>query len=121
MGAWRERKSAEIPEPDAHAPSGTVPTMHRTSGGLVQAHLVPALPTQCGLETGRGWEASPEEAATPEDLRLDAAIQRHIARVLEATRGNKLRAAALLGIGRSTLYRLLASAPAGEVETIARS
>jgi two-component system, NtrC family, response regulator HydG len=54
-----------------------------------------------------------------EDLTLNAAIQRHVARVLDATSGNKRRAAFLLGIGRSTLYRLLASAQSGGVPDLA--
>lgn len=47
---------------------------------------------------------SPEALA---NLNLDQAILMHIDKVLSHAGGNKLRAARLLGISRSTLYRLL--------------
>ena len=43
----------------------------------------------------------------PLGLTLEEMQRRYVRRVLEHVGGNKLQAAAILGIGRSTLYRML--------------
>jgi DNA-binding NtrC family response regulator len=49
------------------------------------------------------------DSGADSDFNLDRAIRNHVTRVLVRTKGNKLRAAQLLGISRSTLYRILAT------------
>lgn len=56
-----------------------------------------------------GQPGEVESADAIDDPNLDRLILRHVTRVLARVSGNKVRAARLLGISRSTLYRLLES------------
>ena len=67
-------------------------------GGFIEPYHLPAL------------TATPTESqrkAPARSARLQDVIDQHVVRVLEQCDGNKARAAELLGISRSTLYRML--------------
>ena len=57
------------------------------------------------LQKPRGRTSEPEENWRP--LPLEEVRRVHIERVLESCKGNRVRAAQLLGIGRTSLYRYL--------------
>jgi DNA-binding NtrC family response regulator len=68
-------------------------------GGVIElSHLLPS-----------AEPASPAASEPPRLDRLDDVVQRHVLDVLTRCNGNKLRAAEMLGISRSTLYRMLGS------------
>jgi DNA-binding NtrC family response regulator len=62
--------------------------------------------------------AAPQAEDSEEDPNLDRMIVRHVRNVLAKTGGNKLRAAQMLGISRSTLYRLLESSSGPAVKAL---
>jgi DNA-binding NtrC family response regulator len=56
-----------------------------------------------------------EQPAQARLVKLDQVVQEHIRTVLVACNGNKLKAAEVLGISRSTLYRMLDAAEPGSL------
>jgi DNA-binding NtrC family response regulator len=71
----------------------------RSEGRVLEAHHLPLLATA----------NEPEQPATNagRSVRLQDVVEQHVLRVLKDCGGNKLRASELLGISRSTLYRML--------------
>jgi DNA-binding NtrC family response regulator len=58
--------------------------------------------------------ASQDAVASEEILSLEEVQRRHILKVIELLGGNKTRAAEVLGIGRATIFKILASMKADE-------
>jgi DNA-binding NtrC family response regulator len=70
----------------------------RSEGEVLQPHHLPPFAVA----------SRPEQSATGgARVRLQDVIEQHVLQVLKACGGNKLRASEMLGISRSTLYRML--------------
>jgi DNA-binding NtrC family response regulator len=91
--------------------------------GLVFAHgdsLMPEhLPLEVAAAAAVGMLEGPDSVGIPagsDPLSLAEVEKRHIQRVLQHVKGNKLKAASLLGISRTTLYEKLKEydSPAGD-------
>lgn len=103
--------------PPAHSPAQKDPAALSPHSSSVRQQPAPN-PLQSG-PVGSVSRTHPSDNAEPdtlttdsrpllaEDANLDRAILRHIGLVLHQCKGNKLRASRLLGISRSTLYRLI--------------
>jgi transcriptional regulator with PAS, ATPase and Fis domain len=73
----------------------------QSAGPLIEPHDLPPLPSPSRLV------AMPDFSTGNPPMRLDDLVQRHVRHVMHHCGGNKLRAAELLGVSRSTLYRML--------------
>lgn len=73
------------------------------------------IPSLQGSDSASPVSLAAEAETSVDDPNLDRAILRHIAHVLARVNGNKVRASRLLGISRSTLYRLLESSSPREL------
>jgi DNA-binding NtrC family response regulator len=93
---------------------GAIPEHIARASGELNITLLEPLPEPVVAEA---VEPSPPAAETQSPLLLDDVIKKTLVRSLEETEGNRRRAADLLGISRSTLYRMLARYGLGDEET----
>ncbi|MBB5331454.1 sigma 54-interacting transcriptional regulator [Tunturiibacter gelidoferens] len=73
-------------------------SLSRVEGDVLESHHLPPLVEDVPSST---------EDGIAESARLQDVVEQHVLRVLKVCGGNKVRAAEVLGISRSTLYRML--------------
>jgi DNA-binding NtrC family response regulator len=73
--------------------------VQQSEGSVFEAHHLPVFMEVSGPE-----QSTPGEGGS---MRLQDVVEQHVLRVLKDCGGNKLRTAEVLGISRSTLYRML--------------
>ncbi len=83
----------------------------RRDGGVLEARQLPELAMPLRVKPSIGSDCGERPA------RLQDVVEQHVLEVLKNCAGNKLRAAELLGISRSTLYRMLDACSAGGAGT----
>jgi DNA-binding NtrC family response regulator len=88
---------------------GNLPQLHSVAEWLTVHRSAKTLSAEDLSDALESMSDQPAQPAGPRLVRLEQVAQEHIRSVLMACNGNKLRAAEVLGISRSTLYRMLDS------------